>query len=409
MREQLQERASGRTIARNFDVALIVESSTMHGRNLLRGIMDYAREQGRWTLRYCEQSRYIDPPAWLAGWRGNGIIARIENAGIAAAVSASGLPAVDLSAARLIPSIPMVETDDKAIAGLVADHLIERGLRHFAYFGVRSFNWSKFRHRYFREAVARHGFVCQDFVDHAPGDPRAEQRGLVRWLRNLPKPIGIMTSHDIRAQQLLEACRSDDICVPDEVAVASVDNDDLLCSLASPPLTSVVLNSRQMGYLAARLLDRAMARQPVSPEVYLVPPSGLVARQSTDISLIEDADVVRALQFMNRHALNGMGVEDVMHEVGVNRRVFERRFRAAVGRTPHKHLVKLRMEKVRCLLLDSDLPLHRIAEQTGFEHPEYLSVAFKRQFGIWPSDYRARFRDPALLADDQPSQVAVRA
>ena len=112
---------------RRREVALLIETSNAYARGLLRGVVRYIREHQPWSFHLMEQGRGDDPPGWLAGWKGDGIIARIETPRIAAAVVKANLPTVDLSAARLVPTAPWVETDDAVIARLAADHLVERG------------------------------------------------------------------------------------------------------------------------------------------------------------------------------------------------------------------------------------------------------------------------------------------
>jgi LacI family transcriptional regulator len=151
-------------------VALLVETSNSYARGILRGVIDYARDHGRWSVYLGEHGRGDQPPPWLERWDGDGIIARIENARIARAVMRSGRPIVDVSAARLVPELPWVETDDEAIARAAAEHLVERGLRHFAFFGDERFNWSKWRQDHFVRIVGERGFDCRVYeVTRASG------------------------------------------------------------------------------------------------------------------------------------------------------------------------------------------------------------------------------------------------
>jgi LacI family transcriptional regulator len=190
--------------------------------------------------------------------------------------------------------------------------------------------------------------------------------------------------------------------VPDEVAVVGVDNEELLCRLASPPLTSIALNSKRMGYLAATLLDRMMAGEDVPPDIHLVEPVGIVCRQSTDILAIKDPLVARAVRFIREHACEGINVNDVLREVPMSRRVLESRFKKLLERSPHEEIVKTRIRRVKELLRETELPLYIIAGKTGFEHIEYLSVAFKREEGVWPSAFRAQSR---LRLELRPAQA----
>ena len=197
-----------------------------------------------------------------------------------------------------------------------------------------------------------------------------------------------MACYDIKAQQLLDVCRELNIAVPEEVAVIGVDNDELLCELADPPLSSVISNTHRTGYEAASLLNQMMSGVKVEPEASLIRPLGIKTRQSTDTLAIDDADVAAAVRFIRENAWKGINVSDVLREVPVTRRSIESRFRKILGRTPHEEITRLKIDRVRQLLLETDLSLSAIARRTGFQHDEYLSVAFKKAVGVSHSHFR---------------------
>jgi len=376
-------------------VALLIETSNAYARGLVQGVVHYIREHRPWSFHLMEQGRGDDPPAWLAGWKGDGIIARIETPRIAAAVVKTGLPAVDLSAARLVPALPWVETDDAQIAKLAAEHLLERGFRHFAFCGVARFNWSVWREEHFAARVRAAGHDCHFYRPKAvgaAGSAAAQVAEIGRWLRTLPKPLGVMACYDSRGQQVLDACRSEGFAVPDEVAVIGVDNDTLLCELASPPLSSVISNAHRAGYVAAARLDRLMAGKKVTPLAELIPPLGVASRQSTDALALDDRAIAQAVRMIREHACEGINVEDVLKAVPLSRRVLEQRFQKQLGRTPRQEILQVRLARVKQLLGETELALYQIAERTGFEHVEYLSVVFKRETGTTPSAWRAKAR-----------------
>lgn len=379
--------------ARRRQVALLIETSNAYARGLLQGVVHYIREHQPWSFHLMEQGRGDDPPAWLAAWKGDGIIARIETPRIAQAVVRAGLPAVDVSAARLVPALPWVETDDEQIARLAAEHLLERGFKQFAFCGDARFKWSAWREEHFcRHVAAAGGTVARYRPTHSDADLAAQARDLRRWVAELPKPVGVMACYDIRGQQVLDACRSAGLAVPAEVAVIGVDNDTLLCDLASPPLSSVIPNAHRTGYEAAALLDRLMQGQRVPAQPLLIAPLGVAPRQSTDVLAVDDRDVARAVQFIRDHACEGINVADLLRAVPLSRRVLELRFQRLLGHTPREEILRVRLARVKQLLGETDLPLYLIAERTGFEHIEYLSVVFKRETGATPSAFRAQAR-----------------
>jgi len=389
---------------RRRHVALLIETSNSYARGLLEGVISYVREHESWSIYLPEQSRGERPPAWLGRWRGDGIIARIENATTADAVARTGLPLVDVSAARMLPAVPWVETDDAAIARTAFEHLVERGFRRLAFCGDPRFNWSNWRAEHFERLAGQAGcetwsYPPRGHLGRAPSWNR-EYAELSAWVRRLPRPIGIMACYDIRGQQLLDVCRDQDIAVPEEVAVIGVDNDHLICELCMPPLSSVIPNTQRTGYLAAELLDRLLGGEAVPQTTHLISPLGVLVRRSTDTLAIEDREIAVALRFIREYACEGIKVDELLREVPLSRRVLESRFTKLLGRTPHEEITRVKIERVKQLLRDTDLPLKAIAQRAGFLSEDYLSVAFKRAAGLTPTAFRTRCRPPAGRQDD---------
>lgn len=387
-------------MAKRPRVAVLVEASRSYGRALLQGIAEYVRVCGPWSISLDDRG-LREPPVWLKNWRGNGMIARVETRPLGRALLSRHVPIVDVRGAVHDLGIPLVETDEDAVVRLAVEHFRQRGFRHFAYCGFPGANYSDRREGTFREQLAAAGFGCD--VYQPPGPSRgalwelerqnlAYRDHLARWLKKLPKPTGLMACNDIRGQQTLDACREAGIAVPDEIAVLGVDNDELLCNLADPPLSSVAPNARRIGYEAAALLDGLMAGQPSPPATIFIPPLGLTTRRSTDVLAVEDRDVAGAVRFIRENACKGIQVHDVLAAVPLSRSVLERRFVQFLGRTPKAEIDRVRMERVKQLLAETDFSLPRVAAMTGFVHSEYLSVAFKNHTGQTPGRYRTLTR-----------------
>lgn len=370
---------------------MLIETSNGYARGLLNGIIAYMREHESWSVYLGEHGRGDDPPRWLRRWRGDGVIARIENERIASAVVASGLPAVDVSAARKVAALPWVETDDRAIAAAGARHLLERNFRQLAFCGDDRFNWSRWRCEHFLRMAAEAGAACSVYGPSARArrDWDAMEDEIAQWLLSLPRPVGVMACYDIRGRHVLDACRRVGLAVPDQVAVVGVDNDEFLCDLTDPPLSSIAPDTRRTGYEAAALLDRLMSgRERQRGQAIFVEPLGVVSRRSTDVLALGDADVSAAVRFIREHACDGIAVKDLLDEVPLSRRVLEGRFRKLLGRTPHDEIARVRLERVRRLLRETRLPLADIARRSGFRNAEYLATAFRREFGTSPNSYR---------------------
>jgi len=377
-------------------VALLIETSNAYARDLLHGIRTYLGEHHSWSIYLDEHGRGDAVPTWLRKWKGDGIIARVENQQIANELLHLGLPVVDVSVGLELSPFPRVATDSRAASRLAADHLIERGFRHFGFCGDPRYYWSQTRSGYFSDYIQKAGFDCAQFGDNpaAGKSPSWEQQtdAIAAWLKALPKPAGIMACYDIRGQQVLEACRRADLFVPDEIAVIGVHNDELLCDLCDPPLSSVIPNARRAGYEAAALLERMLNGQKVAPQVVLLDPLGVASRQSTDVVAVANAGLSRAVRYIRDHACEGITVEDVLKAVPMSRTVLERQFKKILHRTPGEQISRVKIERAKAMLATTELPLAVIAERTGFEHVEYFSVAFKRATDITPGTFRKQNR-----------------
>jgi len=389
-------------------VAVVIEASNAYARGLLEGIHRHLREHEPWTVFLPEHGRGTPPLEQLAGWRGEGIIVRVETPAIADVLcqirKQQKTPCVDVSAARLLPGIPYVETDDEAIGQSAAAHFAERDFRHYGFLGDERFRWSQNRCRAFIAALQDRGYAVNVFsgVERrrgrrrslSGGDQPDEDEAIEEWLRVLPKPAAVFACYDIRGRQVLEACRRSGIAVPDQVAVLGVDNDDLLCGLASPPLSSIIPDAVGAGRLAASLLERLMQGERLEREEWLLPPLGIATRQSTDVLAIDDNLVVSAVRIIREHACRGMKVANLVARLNTTRRVLEHRFVQRIGHTPHEEIVRVQFRRVEQLLRETDLPLATIAAKCGFHHPEYMTVAFTRRYGMPPSRWRTRQADP---------------
>jgi LacI family transcriptional regulator len=395
-------------MSRAFKVALLVETSRGYGRALLRGIVRYSRLHGPWGF-YVTPGDFEQVLPRMRSWGGTGIIARIETPEVARAILDSGLPtiALDLSEIQLQPDHPLsllseVASDSRGAARLAAEHLLERGFGHYAFVGVADRVWSQRRERSFCARVRQAGFSAQVYYPPRLIRDRVWEREepiLARWLRGLPVPIGLMACNDDRGREVLEACRAAGLRVPEELAVVAVDNDELLCDLADPPLSSVALNAEAGGYRVAALLDRMMQAhrrgRVLKPRRLVVEPTCVVTRRSTDIVALDDPEVAAALHFLHDRAAEQIGVGDLVRHLLISRRSLEIRFRRVVGRTIHEELQRVRLERARRLLLETDLALPSVAEASGFASASYLAQVFRCAFQVTPARFRRQARTPS--------------
>jgi LacI family transcriptional regulator len=378
---------------------------------MLKGIAHFERTHHLWTAFHDDQAVSETDPRWIRNKRWHGVISRHTTPELVGACAELQIPLVDLNDVEPYPGVPKIRPDNVGIGHLGAEHFIERGFKNFGFAGFTDLMWSRERRDGYMEAVRLAGHECALFDVKYPGDTTpswVEQQisKLASWLEALPKPIGLMGCMDLRAQQLISAAHAADLLVPEEIAVLGANNDPIRCELADPALSSVAPNAYQSGYRAAALLSDMLAGRKVKSYDMRIEPIGVVTRHSTDVLAVNDRNVVSALSFIREHACTGITVEQVLQHAHVSRSQMERKFRQHIGRSPQAEIRRVQLRKIRQLLLETDFPLKRIAELTGFEHMEYMCVLFKRLSGTSPGAYRARMQDKSLVGTDAASASA---
>jgi len=390
-----------RAVAGMPQVALLLETSTEFGRGLLRGILRYSRLHGPWSL-YVAPGHLEQALPKAKSWSGTGIIARMRSPEMAKQIRATGLPFVASSLDEFRPprrgdKFGEIRTDSAAIAQMAAAHFVERSLRHFAFCGFHGCAWSSCREETFSRYLRDEGFECHTHrIElgnwmHLPNwieDWEHEQRILLAWLKSLPKPVGLMACNDICGREVLQACAAAGLRVPDDVAVVGVDNDELMCELSSPPLSSIALDIEKAGYEAARLLDSLLSGHLAGDHVVQVEPVYVVTRQSSEVMALDDPSVAAALRFIKDHAGQPIDVSHVIEQAGVSRRTLERRFARVLGRSISSAITQCRLERAKRLLLETDLPSHRVAVGAGFGTVKTFNRVFHRAAGVSPQRFR---------------------
>ena len=367
-------------------VALIIETSSNYGRDLLAGIVRYMRMHDRWSVFLEQRDLFKQPPRWLNKWQGDGIISRATTPRLLDAISDTGVPFVELTDRKGDVEFSQIRSDDAAIGKMGAEHLLERGFKRFGYCGFKGEAWSKRREESFVKTIdQKSSGSCSLYNSTWQGrgarNWEDEQRCIVEWLQTLTPPFAVMACNDIRGRQIIDACSELDLAVPEQVVVVGVDDDELLCRMCSPPLSSVIPNAQAVGFRAAEVLASLMDGKSPASEVQLIEPLGVATRQSTDAVAIDDPDIAAALRYIREYACRGITVAEVVRDNSVSRSTLERQVRKYLGRTPQEEIRFVQIKRARELLISTDLSAEQIAPLCGFEHPEYLHVVFKRVTG----------------------------
>ncbi|TWT65155.1 AraC family transcriptional regulator [Allorhodopirellula solitaria] len=377
-------------------IALIVEASRVYGRELLRGTALFARTQVDWALLHQEMTLDSDLPDWIKSVRPCGVIARVDTHTIEP-LRELGVPIVDVRCNRKFDGVPQVETDNEMVAQMAFEHLWERGFRRFAFCGFRFATYSALRLNHFQHLVQQSG--CPFSYYESPGRPGTTLTGLEQagigdfeeiseWIAGLERPTGLFVCNDIRGQQVLNACHAVDAAIPEDIAVIGADDDDAICMLCEPTLSSVRPNAERVGYRAAELLHEMLSGRMPEKETEYIAPISVSERQSTRVIAVEDQELARVCRYIRQAACEGINVADVVSFSSLTRRPLERRFREELGKTPRELITEVQVERVKQLLRETSMTLEQITHRTGFSHKERLSAVFKREAKQTPGEYR---------------------
>ncbi|NKQ12949.1 XylR family transcriptional regulator [Pseudomonas sp. SST3] len=378
-------------------IALLFNGSKIYDRGIISGIGNYlSSTRASWDL-FLEEDFHCRLKG-IERWQGDGIIADFDDPMIGEAVSDIKVPVVAVGGSyqdeRAYPTgIPYVATDNKALITLAYEHLIEAGLRRFACFSLpeaQANRWAQEREKVFCQLMKRDGLhaeVYRGMGTSAPlWDSAVEQQ--IAWLQSLPKPIGIIAVTDARARQLLQACLTAGITVPEQVALIGIDNDPLTRSLTRVPLSSVVQGTETMGRTAAHLLHQMLHGVPSASTHILIPPDAVNVQLSSLHQPLGNPYVMRALLFIRQYACQGIKTAQVAAYVGVSRSSLESHFRKARGCSVHDEILRFKLEAATSRLENTDSTMVDIAQHCGFKSAQYLHAVFRREFGCTPREYQ---------------------
>jgi LacI family transcriptional regulator len=359
--------------------------------DVVRGVMRFARDGPEWLVSV----HHEEDVAVALAEKPDGVIGMVWSDDAAAKLRAWGGPVVDTG-----PNFPdgpfaRVGLADAAVGQAAADHLLALGKRSMAVVTQPDIPATRLFADGFARRLAEAGLGCEYSPDvpTSPGPPTPPPplADLVAWVSALPRPAAVFAVTDPLALRVCEACRAAGLRVPQDVAILGAMNDVAVCESGVPPLSSVRVTGEAVGVEAARVLEGMIAGQPPPPTRIEFPPEGVIVRASTDPTAVDDPVLALAIQFLRDHLADRIGVDDVVAAAGVSRSSLERRFRGALGHGPLAELLRLRAERVKQLLLDTDHSLARIALDCGFRDARHLAVNFRQKVGLTPTEFRTRY------------------
>jgi len=361
-----------------------------HGREILRGVFDYMRDHGvRWRL--------VSVPLEKAGGRlpkeppADGAIVATVSDEFRRFVAERTDKVVNVVVHEFGSQWPTVRPDDHACGRMAAEHLLGLGFLHFAFAANPSYPdaMGKLRGYVRRLTEAGHGtiWIRRSVYEAVPDDLRALTRPF-HHVSDLPAPTVLFAANCYAGQQFISDCEEADLRVPQDIAVLAADEDEFLAHTTYPPLSTIDINSRRVGYEAGRALASLLRGEQLDVPVRLIPPRRVISRQSTDVVAVDDPLLARAMRHIQDHYDDAINVDDVVHAAKTNRRALERRFKATFGRTPRQMIQDVRLKEVRRLLATSSISIEQIAHVTGFCSSAHLSHVFRKATGMTPGKFR---------------------
>lgn len=379
-------------------ILLLTDFSSGYSRNLLKGIVRYSKEVGNWSfqrmpLYYRMLYGENGVVEWAKKWQADAIIAQLSDVNI------------ELLNDLNIPIIVQNYRDrNKAVSNLTGDYFntgvmaakffLNRGYRNFAFYGFKGAIWSRERADGYSHEIEKQGYKLaileNDNKDREEWSYNHTVLG--NWLQSLPKPVALFACDDHFALQISETCNVHNINVPDDIAILGVDNDDLLCNISDPPLSSIVLDVENGGYNAGKLLHQLITKEITEPFNIVVNPLIIERRKSTEKYAVSDKNIRTILNYIEKNYANHLSVEELVKQVPLSRRVLEKKFKEETGESLYQYIQNYRIDQFTRLLITTDYSLFEAALQSGFENYKNVSRVFRKYKSLSPAEYRKRYK-----------------
>jgi LacI family transcriptional regulator len=379
-------------------IILLIDISEEYGQNLTKGIVKYSKEHGPWV--FCKMPIFYRETHGVEGivkfakeWGADGIIAHLDNDLDIRKILKAGISLIVEDFKERFEGISNITGGYYDAGSMGAEYFLKKGFKNFAFYGFKNIVWSRERFEGFQNYLIGHHLEVHHFdQDHQSSKALWFYKPslLSRWLESLPKPIAIMACDDERAQHITEACKQAQIPIPEQIAVLGVDNDQMTCNLSDPPLSSINLDTEKGGYEAAKLMDQLITQKIKVPHNIVVKPTHIITRQSTDITSANDEFIAKALKFIHQNIDDKINVADVLKEVPLSRRSFEKRFSDITGLAVYKYIYNLKIQKFAERLLETDKTVSEISMESGFAMSNNISRQFKQVKGCTPTEYRKK-------------------
>lgn len=380
-------------------VILLTDFSEEYAKRLLKGIVQYSKEHQPWILckmplSYRALHRLEGVLEWAKRWKADGIIGQFYNSDCVNLFKENGIVAIAQDFKSRFAEIPNITGAHRLAGKMGADYFIRKGFKNFAFYGFKNIVWSRERFEGFKDELARYG-MDDNLYEYQNENFREswyyQSNPLIRWLEALPKPAAVMACDDNNALHITEVCRQLKIKIPEEISLLGVDNDESICTLSDPPLSSLDQTVESGGYEAAGLMDKLISDPDAPYEDIVVYPTHVVARQSTDIYATNDKYVAVVLKHIHQHPDKKLSINEMTGLVPLSRRLLEERFKQVTGLPMYRYIMNFRVDKFAKELLETDRPIVEIAAEHDSLDYKNIARAFKQVKGCTPSEFRSRY------------------
>ncbi len=379
-------------------ILLLTDFSSGYGRSLLEGVVRYAREAGPWAfyrmpLYYRELHGDEGVVRWAEEWGADAIIAQLTDVDLDI-LNRLDIPIIVQNYKERYHGLSNLTGDYYGTGVMAASFFIRKGYKAFAYYGFLDTVWMRERGEGFRDTVADHGYpvyVLDDDGQMSGGQWNFDAERVSRWLLDLPKPVALFACDDYYALQITEVCKMYNIDIPGDIAVLGVDNDNLLCNISDPSLSSIELDVENGGYEVGKLLHQFIEKKITAPVDVIIKPVRIVARGSTERFAVSDKYIGQVLDYIDENYRNPLSVDDLIRIIPYSRRVLEKKFKGETGMSVYQYIQQQRIDKFASLLIASHLPLVEAAANAGFTDYKNISRIFVKMKGMTPLQYRKRF------------------
>lgn len=382
-----------------YKIILLLDFAEEYSKSLLKGISKYSAEYGPWT--YCRMPLYYRETIgikgildWAKDWGAHGIIGQLYNEMDLRLILDSKIPVIAQDFKERFTELPNITGSYHEAGEMGAEYFLRKGFKNFAFYGFNDIVWSRERAEGFEKKINSVGYKVNYFEHRKSRSTDLwyyKSNSLSKWLISLPKPIAMMTCDDNQGLHITEACKQNKIRIPEEVAVLGVDNDEMLCELSDPPLSSIGLDIEKGGYDTARLMEHMIQNGADQFYDIHVKPTQIITRQSTDIYATNDDHIASTLKYIHKNIEKNLQVDEVVKQVPLTRRSLEKRFHQITGYPIYKYIFNLRIEKFTQRLLETDQTVFEIALDLGLNDSKNIARQFKQVKGCNPIEYRKRY------------------